>query len=33
VDFDPFPKAEYVELFGEDLDGGAPLYEMFIPGK
>ena len=27
------PKVEYVELFGEDVDGGEPLYERFFPGK
>jgi hypothetical protein len=27
------PRVEYVELFGEDADGGEPLYEKFGPGK
>jgi len=27
------PKVEYIELFGESKDTGAPLYEKFVPGK
>jgi hypothetical protein len=27
------PKVEFVELFGEDLSTGEPLYEKFVPGK
>jgi len=27
------PKVEYVEIFGETVDTGAPLYEKFVPGK
>ena len=27
------PSVEYVEVFGEDLATGAPLYEKFVPEK
>ena len=27
------PQVEFVEFFGEDLAGGAPLYEKYVPGK
>jgi hypothetical protein len=27
------PKVEYVELFGETVDTGAPLHEKYVPGK
>jgi hypothetical protein len=27
------PKVEYVELFGEDVATGGPLYEKLVPGK
>jgi hypothetical protein len=27
------PSVEYVELFGEDLATGGPLYEKFVPEK